>query len=660
VARISRALRSEALMAGLVGGLAALGVLAARELGLLEPLELASYDRLLRARPTAGNADERLVVVAYTESDIQTWRRFPLDDGTLSRVLERVLAGGPRAVGVDFYRDVPVPPGSQELDALLLRDPRVVMIHQLGGEGAFAVAGPPALAGTDRVAFNDLPLDRDDTLRRALLYTDAEDSGAALSLALRVGLGWLAAEGVGLGFDPADPELLRLGETPLPRLGPDDGGYVRADTGGYQLLVDFDGGRALRVVSMDEVLRGAFGPGLFRDKMVFLGVTAQTHSDLLRVPFDLWPGVFVHAHVAGQLVRYGLGEGRPLAPAREAAELGLVLVAAVLGAGLGLAHAAAWLFAPLALAGGALIAGAGYAALLAGVWIPVVAPGLAWLGAAGGASAWLARRERRERTALMGIFSRHTSAEVARDLWQRREEFLEGGRPRPRRQVVTVLFVDVKGFTTVAESADPLGVTHWLNELMGALADEAMRHGGFVDDYFGDGMKADFGVPLARESEGEQDADAAAAVRCAMAFEARLAKLNASWRERGLPTGALRVGIDTGPVVAGSIGSSDRLKYTVVGDTVNTAARIEGVDDSRHDFARRPCRILVSERTHARLRGAFLTRELGEFSLKGKANRVRIHEVLGAQEAGEERTGAVAPPPGEAGEAPERGGRPST
>jgi adenylate cyclase len=628
VVGIQRALRSERLAAAIAGLLAALAVLVARSAALLEPLELAAWDRMLRLRPAPGRSP-RAVVVAYTESDIQTWRRFPLDDGTLARVLERVLAAGPRAVGVDLYRDVPVPPGSEELDALLARDPRVVLIHQLGGEGALAVGPPPVLAGTDRVAFNDLPLDRDDTLRRALLYTDSEEGGPELSLALRVALGWLSASGVGLGLDPEDPELLRLGPTPLPRLRANDGGYARADSGGYQLLVDFDGAGPVPAISMDEVLRGAFEPGLFRDRMVFAGVTAQTHADLLRVPVGLWPGVFVHAAVAEQLVRYGLGEGRPLAAASEAAEAGLVLLFAMLGSALGLARAPAWISAPLALLGTGALGAGGWLALGAGLWLPVVPPALAGLGAAGGASAWLARREQRERAALMDLFARHSSPTVAEELWQRREEFMEGGRPRPRRQVVTVLFVDVKGFTSVAERSDPLGLTDWLNELMGALADEAMRHGGFVDDYFGDGMKADFGVPLPRETAAEQDADAAAAVRCALAFEARLGRLNAAWRERGLPTGALRVGIDTGPAVAGSIGSSDRLKYTVVGDTVNTAARIEGLDDSQHDFGRKPCRILVSERTHGRLGDAFLRRELGEFALKGKANRVRIYEVLG-------------------------------
>jgi adenylate cyclase len=170
----------------------------------------------------------------------------------------------------------------------------------------------------------------------------------------------------------------------------------------------------------------------------------------------------------------------------------------------------------------------------------------------------------------------------------------------------------------------------WLNDFMEAMAEAVLAHGGIVDDYFGDGLKADFGVPIPRATDAEVAADAAAAVRCALALEAALARLNASWRERGLPRGAMRVGICTGTATAGSIGSSDRLKYTVVGDIVNVAARLESFDGAEHDFALRPCRILVADATRARLGEAFQTRRLGEFRLKGKDEVVAVHEVLGA------------------------------
>ena len=161
------------------------------------------------------------------------------------------------------------------------------------------------------------------------------------------------------------------------------------------------------------------------------------------------------------------------------------------------------------------------------------------------------------------------------------------------------------------------------------MAQEAARFGGIVDDYYGDGLKADFGIPVPRCGDEEINADAVAAVQCALAMEAALQRLNVHWRGEGLPPGAIRLGVATGEVVAGSLGETDRLKYSVVGDTVNIAARLESLDDSDHDFSIKPCRILIAEETRARLGGRFATRYLGNVPLKGKEVRIRVSEVLG-------------------------------
>ncbi|TFG93221.1 MAG: adenylate/guanylate cyclase domain-containing protein, partial [Myxococcales bacterium] len=276
--------------------------------------------------------------------------------------------------------------------------------------------------------------------------------------------------------------------------------------------------------------------------------------------------------------------------------------------------------------------GVGLAALAAGLWIPVLPPAAGWLLSAGAVTAWVSRRESADRRVLMQLFARHVSRALATDLWAKRDQFLEGRRPKPLRLPVTVLFVDVKSFTSVAESLDALDVMQWVNELMEELAKQVELHGGFVDDYFGDGMKAAFGVPLPRDSEEGRNEDARAAVRCAIAMEQSLAGLNEGWSQREMPTGRLRVGIDSGFSVAGSLGSSDRLKYTVLGDIANTAARLESLDDGQHDFERKRVRILVSFRTRELLGEMFELADRGEFMLKGKAIPIRAFEVLGARE----------------------------
>ncbi|MGH7287230.1 MAG: adenylate/guanylate cyclase domain-containing protein, partial [Myxococcota bacterium] len=140
---------------------------------------------------------------------------------------------------------------------------------------------------------------------------------------------------------------------------------------------------------------------------------------------------------------------------------------------------------------------------------------------------------------------------------------------------------------------------------------------------------ANFGVPLPRRSEAEIDADAAAAVSCALALEPEVERLNTHWAERGYPGARVRVGLHTGPAVVGVIGSAERMKFTSVGDTVNTAARLDQwhADEFRAEEA--TLRVLASGETFLRLGGAFAADALGKVELKGKAEPVTIYRIRG-------------------------------
>ncbi len=632
--RVSKALRSERSVALLVAALAAALTLGVRGLGLLEPVELYVYDRLMGLRPVPPDAGSRVIVVGYTERDIMESAVYPIPDETMARILETVLSFEPRAVGVDFFRDVLIPPGSEELEALLVRDPRLVMIYSLADEDAPGVPPPRVLRGTQQIGLADQLLDSDELVRRAMLYAEDEGGGFHLSLALQVALRWLEAEGVMLGTDPEVPDWIRLGPTTQPRLEADAGGYAGVDARGYQMLIDYEGHAPFRTVSVTDVLAGRVSEEDFRDKMVFVGAIAESIADLRRSPFGYWPGVYIHGHIAAQLARYGIGEDVALRTWSQAGEAAWILFWCTIGALLGLMRGSLVSFFVAMVTGGVAIASLGFWSLTSGTWIPVAPPVGGWLFSAAAVTAYVSRRESADRKIMMQLFARHVSRTVARDIWEHRDQFLEGGRPRPQRQYVTVLFVDVKSFTPVAEGLDPLGLMAWVNDLMGALAREVEGHGGFVDDYFGDGMKADFGVPVPRETEEEWCDDAVTAVRCAISMEEKLADLNASWKARDLPSGRLRVGIDSGFAVVGNVGSSNRMKYTVLGDTANTAARLESLADDHHDFERKPIRVLVSHRTHELLGDHFEVHDHGEVALKGKAQKVRAVEILGELRSG--------------------------
>ena len=214
-------------------------------------------------------------------------------------------------------------------------------------------------------------------------------------------------------------------------------------------------------------------------------------------------------------------------------------------------------------------------------------------------------------------------------IWEQREQLLEGGRPRPQELVVTVLFLDFKGYTAASEKMTPQALMAWVNAYLDAMTQVIMRHDGVIDDYAGDSIKANFGVPLKRVSDQEITTDATHAVACAVAMEQEMHRMNDKHEGEGLPTVGMRIGIHTGPVLAGCVGSAERMKYTTVGDTVNAAARLESLDREvvAETPGRRPCRILISETTAQFLNGRFQLERLGEVSVKGKAHAIVTFRV---------------------------------
>ena len=315
----------------------------------------------------------------------------------------------------------------------------------------------------------------------------------------------------------------------------------------------------------------------------------------------------------------------------ESQETLWILLWGLLGGTVGLWVRGSWRFCLIVVSGLLAIGFLADAAMAKGWWIPLVPPAMAWGATAAISTAYISRQEQRQRELLMQIFSRSVSPEIAETIWQEREYLLKRGKLRSQKQVITVLFTDLEGFTTVAEEMDPQTLLNWLNAYMDSMAKLVMDYGGVVDDYYGDAIKANFGVPFARTSQAEIRQDATNAVRCALAMEREINRLNRSWQEQGYPTVHMRIGICTGQAVAGSLGSAQRLKYTTVGDTVNIAARIEQFEKESTDTNKtnQACRILISGTTLLSLNQNWPTREVGKVRLKGKCQTVTIHRVLG-------------------------------
>jgi adenylate cyclase len=623
-----------------------LGVWGLRTAGLLEALEMAAYDWFLRLRTTPPAHEPRVTLVTITEADILNQGPWPLSDGVLAKTLQRLLEHEPRAIGLDIYRDVPVPPGSDKLNETFKQNPRIMVVTKFG-EGPSAGVRPPAvLQNTDQVGFNDIVVDPGGTVRRGLMFLD-DGQTTFYSFALRLALLHLQAEGVTPQADPADPRYLRLGRVSIRPLEPNDGGYAAADTRGYQFLLDFkDGPGSFPSVDLTTLLAGRVDPRLVRGKIVLIGVVAESIKDNFYTPYSRGleveqhvAGVAIHAHIASQLLRMGLDGIAPMATPTKAQEVIWILLWGAMGGMAGYR-----LRSPVQLA---LTAGSGLLTLglgdflmfSKGWWIPLVPPAMTWLLSAAAVTAYVSYQETLQRAALMGLFSRHVSKEVAEAMWQQRDQFVDGRRPRPQGLIVTALFTDLTGYSTVSERLSPELLLEWLNEYMEAMAGQVSAHGGVIKQYAGDSIVAIFGVPVVRNSEREIAQDAINAVNCALAMETALRGLNRRWRDERRPVTGMRIGIFTGPVVAGILGSAERSEYVVVGDTVNTAARLEQFDKGffAPDPDINPCRILIGETTLRYLEDGFETDRVGDFSLKGKEHTVGVYRVIG-------RSGADRPP----------------
>ncbi len=629
-----------------VAGTTAALVLGLRASGLLVPLELGVYDRL--SSPPGPRQDPPIALVQIREEDIRSFGH-PLCDGLLAMGLQRLVDAGATAVGVDLYRDVPVrscdgPAGTAgseafDLESVVLGTDRIVMVMKYPDPLTGGVPPPPFLEGTPYFGFSDVPVDADGIVRRGLLLID-DGEQVYLSFSLLLALRALRDEGIGLGPDAEDETLMALGPTTLPAFARNDGGYMGADDGGYQFLIDYGAGESpyptfgfADLVDPDSDLSAVEG------RVAIVGTAAPSVKDVFfttysaRLPADesAVHGMVVHAHALANLLALGHGTRAALTTPADVTDVIAVLVVALLGATLGTANRSMKVVVGATFLGAIGLAGLAWWALGRAFWVPVVAPGLAGGLAVSGAVALSVARERAERQEIRGLFSRFLRPAVADEIWRRRDEFIGAdGRPASHRVELTTLMSDIRGFSTAAEKLEPEKLMQWINEYLNAMASVVEDHGGVVDDYAGDGIKANFGFPVAPKDDSEVSDYAVRAVNCALAMGDEIQRLNAEWVQRGMPSGSTRIGIYTGPAVVGVIGSEESLKYTTVGDAVNTAARLESFDKGGFgDGSDQGWRILVGGETLEHLGGAFRTEDMGLHEVKGKKLPVHIYRVLG-------------------------------
>lgn len=630
--------------------LAVLHTLGVFQLGLLDRLDHILYDARLRATLPATH-DDRVVIVDIDEKSLAAEGRWPWPRERLAQLVDELFERqGIALLGLDtvfaeaedrvrlqpdqrFARalqDRPVVLGyyftsdrqghtSGVLPEPVLRseDLQGRTLHATRWSGYGANIAPLVAAAPQAGFFNALA-DGDGVVRA--LPVLAEHQGAYYeSLALAMfrrwqGLPRLEPAYGGRSPSPGAPVLPRslhlLHGSSVVELPVDER---------MAMLVPYRGpggpqGGSYTYVSAADVLAGRLPPGQLRERIVLLGTTAPGLMDLRVTPVgDAYPGVETHANLLS-----GLLDGRPLVRPDYApgyALLTLLVSGLVLALGL-----------PLLSATRAVLLSLGVVAALVGLnfWLylghGLVLPLAASLSTAGLAFAlnmsygYLV--ESRAKRELAQLFGTYVPPELVQLMLRDPERYSMAATTRE----MTVLFCDLKGFTTLAERMEPTQVQALLNTVFSRLTQVIRRHGGTVDKYMGDCVMAFWGAPVESADHARRAVDAA------LDMLADIRALNAEHARQGLPAIGAGIGISTGPMCVGDMGSDLRRSYTVVGDAVNLGARLEslsrlyGEDVVASDATRTSCPHLVWQ-------------ELDRVHVKGKAEAVTVFTPLGPSDA---------------------------
>ncbi len=650
----------------------ALGLVAAALAILLTPLpfvhraELGAYDLIVRRVARPVDPASPIVIVEINESSIRALApligRWPWPRVIHASAVEYLARAGAKVVAYDVLFTEPSGQGTvvingQSVDlaasdqtlvdavrnagnVVLLADATYEGLNQSGAEAAplempgvqyrpgdgfqsrpFVLLPFASLAGAAAgIGHNLLVRDEEsDAVRRMLPFIEHRGKAVpSLGLAAALAFTGTPAEAVRL-----DGEALGMGERRLPLLadpapGP-DGARVPSRQALLRLVqpVTEDGVRSTFptysffdvLLSADQLAAGtspAVPPSAFAGKLVLVGTTAAGTFDRYSTPFEGGaPGVELHATLAdnvlsGRTLRVASGVDKAIT---FAAAVATGLVATTLPVGWAVALVAAMAAGLYAW----IVQQAGQGLALA-VVMPAVGMGLALFGGV----AWQYFVEGREKREVRRMFGRYVSNDVIETLSANPALAGLGGQ----RREMTVLFSDMRGFTAATEKGTPEGVVAQLNEYFTAMVDVLFRHRGTLDKFVGDMVMGLFGAPL--DDPHHADHAVAAALDMLRALDA----LNARWRAEGRPSVDIGIGINSGEMIAGNIGSAAIMSYTVIGDAVNLGARLESLNKEHGT------RILISEETRARLTTPVATRRVGEVTVKGRARPVEVHEVL--------------------------------
>jgi adenylate cyclase len=642
------------------------------ELPLFQLLELKAYDLKVSLRGTRPVSD-RVVIIAIDENSLKKEGRWPWPRTRLAKLVDKLSESGVAAIGLDLLfpeKDSYVPfdevksaiekkdlagmdrrelvnwleqvgDSDAKFAAALLRSERSVLSYfvyataEQAEEGAAAIMGPKEFELLDfsqysMAQFSDQSLKYDFLrpmaavgLSLSSLMNAANSSGYVSYKPERDGvLRWLPmvqAHNEAL-FPPLSLQLLKEAThlNSVVRVFPKRiaevllGDIAIPVTEEGDFLINYYGpGQTFTHLSASDVMDRTIKPEQLKNKIVLVGATAAAIPDLHTTPYGpLYPGVEVHATVVENILNQDFLERPPW--------IRLLDVAVILGTGLLLGVAALY-FKAFGTATFLIFGVGGY--LVAdyvffthqGLWVHTVYPVFSQLLVYSGITLYRFTFEEREKRFIKGAFSQYLAPAVVDRLVENPQLLNLGGE----NKVLTAFFSDVAGFSTIAEQLTAGQLVDLLNEYLTEMTDIIMKYEGTVDKYEGDAIIAFFGAPLTFEDHASRTCLAA------IDMQKRLAELRRGWKKKGRHELFMRIGINTGEVVVGNMGSRTRMDYTMMGDPVNLAARLEGVNKQYQTHT------MISQYTYEKAKESIEARELDSIRVVGKKEPVKIFELLG-------------------------------
>ncbi|MEK7727906.1 MAG: adenylate/guanylate cyclase domain-containing protein [candidate division KSB1 bacterium] len=422
------------------------------------------------------------------------------------------------------------------------------------------------------------------------------------------------------GLSTQDVRILPAREVWLGRAG-QTRSRIPVDARG-QMLVNYSGGfQAFRYVSYVDVLEGKLDAGYLKNKIVLIGTSAPGLYDLRVVPFqNNFPGVEIHANMIHGMLQQDFIEEES-----TTSSLLLLLILAVL------TGVVALLLSPWASLAVTFSIAVSYIALtfwafvFRSVWMAEVEPLLALALALLFGMVYRYLSEEREKNLIYGMFGNYLSDSLVSAILRKPAMLKLGGE----RKFATAFFSDIKDFTEISERLTPDELVAQLNEYLSSMSEIVLKYGGYLDKYVGDAIVAGFGIPLDWEDHAER------ACFTALEMQEGLVTLRNKWREEKRPLLEARIGLNTGHMIAGNIGGKSRSDYTMIGDAVNLASRLEGVNKMYSTS------IIISEDTFELSKNKIIARELDAVRVKGKSRPVRIFELIARRDQGVTTTQAA-------------------